>query len=198
MPIWQEFWHHFQSGRKLDSKALKKVLLIDVISHLRFFFVFQKNLLDLSWALCHYCVTFLNNLPPILFQPSYRDSIKINLHNTPNWETKRGKIKCLPSPQQHLCPPGPYGSLPSQANGHAHTHFHTKHTHTQSTLVQPQSLLEREGDASKGSVWTMAETSPPHPAHLTLPWTNEAMISGFFIQVTIVQIHKVRDPFFCT
>lgn len=45
-----------------------------------------------------------------------------------------------------------------------------KHTLTYTnTQVRLQSLAEREGDASKGSVWTVAATKPPHPTRLSLP-----------------------------
>lgn len=89
----------------------------------------------------------------------------------------------MPSLPRATCPPSPYRSLPnSQANVHTHTHTFIQ-THTQTETLRfsrKQSLVEREGDASKGSVWTVAVTAPPHPARLRLPWTNEAMISGVF------------------
>lgn len=61
--------------------------------------------------------------------------------------------------------------LSKQMYTHTRTHsFIQTHAH-RNTLIQPQSLLEgeREGDASKGSVWKVAGTSPPHPTHLRLP-----------------------------
>ena len=99
--------------------------------------------------------------------------------------------------------PPPLSPTLKQMCVHTQTLFHTRthtHTHTHihtSTQVQLHSPAEREGNASKGSVWTVAATTSPHPpARLRLPWANEAMISGVFIKVAIVQIHKVRD-FFC-
>lgn len=48
--------------------------------------------------------------------------------------------------------------LSKKADTHTRTHiFIQTHAH-RTTLVQPQSLLEREGDASKGSVWKVAAT----------------------------------------
>lgn len=45
-----------------------------------------------------------------------------------------------------------------------HTHFHSNtNTHTL-RFSRKQSLVEREGDASKGSVWTVAVIASPHPS----------------------------------
>lgn len=113
----------------------------------------------------------------------------------PCWETKKGKLKCLPSPQQptyihHILTATP---PPTHACAHILSYKHT-HTHKR-TQVQPVSNEKRLGGKlvrEASGQWL----HPPHPTHVRLSWTNEAMISGVFIHVTNVQIHKVRDTFF--
>lgn len=94
----------------------------------------------------------------------------------------------------HLYSPYPYSHPPPQLT-HVHTYFHTNtHTHKR-TQVQPVSNEKRLGGKlvrEASGQWL----HPPHPTHVRLSWTNEAMISGVFIHVTNVQIHKVRDTFF--
>lgn len=179
-------WHHFSVWDKiLYSKAL-------------------KGLADTWVTRPPKCVsviipidTFLNSLSSFI-SATYRDCIKKYTHTIPlsgktttTKKTKGVKIKFLPFPRQNKCPPSPHGSLPSsQANVHAHTHFHTNTRARCSHKWREREMLVRE----VSGLWLRPHH--PHPARFTLPWTNEATISGVFIQVAIVQIHKVRNFFF--
>lgn len=98
------------------------------------------------------------------------------------------------SSQQQQCPPRPYRSPQSHkrksARAHAHTHTHARSLTFALNPIQLQTF-EETGDTSTVGVRKVAATfTAPHPTP-TLPWTNEAMISGVFIHVAIVQIHKV-------
>lgn len=185
LPIWQVVDIIFQSGIKYYIPKPLKVLLI------------HESLDPLNVSVIIPIDTFLNSLSSFI-SATYRDCIKKYTHTIPlsgktttTKKTKGVKIKFLPFPRQNKCPPSPHGSLPSsQANVHAHTHFHTNTRARCSHKWREREMLVRE----VSGLWLRPHH--PHPARFTLPWTNEATISGVFIQVAIVQIHKVRNFFF--
>lgn len=82
---------------------------------------------------------------------------------------KKKKIQMPSLPTATQMSAKPLRLSPRLSSKYAHT-LSYKHTLTYTnTQVRLQSLAEREGDASKGSVWTVAATKPPHPTRLSLP-----------------------------
>lgn len=172
MPIWQEVDIIFSLGRKIYIPKPLKGLADTWNLPVRFFFFLDL----LNWPLCHYpgCDTFFNSLPlSVSFQLPYRDCIKINPHNPPELRNKKGgKIKSLPSPTATLnVHQAPTALSPTLKQKCAHT-LSYKHTHG-NAQVQPQSLVEREGDASKGKrLDSGCNLTTPTPPSLRLPWTK--------------------------
>lgn len=149
-------WHHFSVWDKiLYSKAL-------------------KGLADTWVTRPPKCVsviipidTFLNSLSSFI-SATYRDCIKKYTHTIPlsgktttTKKPKRGKnqIPALPTAKQMSTKPSWLSPQLSSKCARTHT-LSYKHTRA----LQPQ--VEREGDASKGSVWTVAATAPPPPRPL--------------------------------
>lgn len=168
-PIGQEVDIIFRPGEKLYSKALKRSRWQTRPPNL--IFHFSNESLPL---LSH--IPYLLVPPPqkkILFQLPHRDRIKINSHNPGSWNKKQNKkgvkSNTLPFPSATQLSATSLWLSPRlsskwrHTHPHARTHFHTKRTSAQRN-TRSQSLVEREGDANRGGLWTMAAISTPRPA----------------------------------
>lgn len=137
-------------------KPLKVLLIHESLDPLNVFLSLSR----LTHSLTAYPRSF--QLPTgIVYKKKYTHTIPLSGKTTTTKKTKgvKNQIPALPKAKQMSTKPSWLSPQLSSKCARTHT-LSYKHTRA----LQPQ--VEREGDASKGSVWTVAATAPPPPRPL--------------------------------
>lgn len=169
-PIGQEVDIIFRPGENLYSKALKRSR-------------WQTHPPNLIFHFSNESLPLLSHIPYLLVPPpqkknlisttaqgSHKNKFTQSRKLKQKTKQKRGKIQYPPLPQcnaivRHvpLALSQTLEQMETHTHPHTRTHFHTKRTSAQRN-TRSQSLVEREGDANRGGLWTMAAISTPRPA----------------------------------